>query len=362
MPSPAVSVVVPTYRRSDLLVRAIRSVLGQTLDAVEIIIVDDNGAGDPHRERTLERLRPFLSDPRIHHLAHDQNRGGSAARNTGIHAARAEYVAFLDDDDVWHPEKLALQLEAFQRFDANVALVCTSCVRIEESTGTRRIVRPRLVEPLMPALLMNNVVGPTSTIVCRRDALIAVGGFDETLPAMQDIDLYVRLADRYRMVAIDRPLVDYHSHDAGNIGANPARVAAARRIFAAKHQKRIEADPKILRYRLENDAMVFLAADQPAEALTRLGAVLRSAPHRIDLLAWYVAATFGLHLQATRARFLLGAGKRAVIRWVRNRRARPSVSEQTESWRCSDPDIDQGVRPRKEITPNDARPNESGGR
>lgn len=97
---PTVSVVIPTYNRAHLVGRAIQSVLNQTYQDFEIIVVDDGST-----DNTEEVVKSF-NDPRIRYIRHDQNRGGSAARNTGIKMARGEYIAFQDSDDEWLPEKL----------------------------------------------------------------------------------------------------------------------------------------------------------------------------------------------------------------------------------------------------------------
>lgn len=319
MDAQPVSVVVPTYRRSRFLERALRSVVEQTHDAWELIIVDDNGDADPHQQRTLERVRPFLEDRRVRYVAHERNRGGSAARNTGIRTASADYVAFLDDDDEWHPEFLARQLDAFRDHDADVALVCAPYVQVGDPDG-EIVVRPRLVDRLDRELLMRNVVGPTSCVTCRRDALVEVGGFDEELPAMQDLDLYARLAMRYRFVAIDVPLVRYHLHDAGSIGRDLTGSAAARRAFDAKYRHLIEVDPEVRRYRLEESADIHFRANQPVEAAKGYRALLRSRPHRVDFLIFFLLARLGLCEETTRARHHWGAFRTGLWRRLRRRR------------------------------------------
>ncbi|MCA1790302.1 MAG: glycosyltransferase, partial [Thioalkalivibrio sp.] len=322
-----VSVVVPTYRRSEFLERAVRSVFDQSLQTWELIVVDDNGGGTTYREQTSERVRPFLADPRVRYIPHATNQGGSAARNTGIREARADYVAFLDDDDEWLPDKLARQVEAFRQHDEDVALVCTSFFRIDESKGTCTISRPRLVEPLERELLMLNVIGPTSTVMCRRAALLAIDGFDDELPAMQDMDLFLRLALRYRLVLVDEPLVRYHTHEAGNIGKDLANATTARRIFAAKYKQLIEADPKVRRHRLEEDAEIHFRANEPQEAAPRFAALLRLAPYRMDVLALLVLARLDLCEETTRARGAWGRFRRGLARLVRSRRSETRAAE-----------------------------------
>lgn len=104
--TPRVSVVIPTYNRADIITRAVDSVLAQTVDDIEVLIIDD-GSTDGTRA-----LIEDIDDSRVRYLAHDTNRGVSAARNTGVEAGRGEYVAFLDSDDEWLPRKLERQLSA----------------------------------------------------------------------------------------------------------------------------------------------------------------------------------------------------------------------------------------------------------
>src|SRR5699024_5570587 len=107
----SVSIVIPTHARPVFLGRAIDSVLRQTFPAWELLVVDDNPPGSEARVVTERFMEDFRWEARIRYLQHPTNLGGGAARNTGIRAAKGPYVAFLDDDDEWLPEKLALQLE-----------------------------------------------------------------------------------------------------------------------------------------------------------------------------------------------------------------------------------------------------------
>jgi len=99
---PRISVIIPSYNRANTIGRAIQSALSQSYQDFEIIVIDDGST-----DHTEEVIRSF-QDSRIRYIRHNRNRGGSAARNTGIHAARGEYIAFLDSDDEWLPQKLEL--------------------------------------------------------------------------------------------------------------------------------------------------------------------------------------------------------------------------------------------------------------
>ncbi len=122
---PTVSVIIPTYNRAHLLGRAIESVLDQTYQDFEIIVVDDASA-----DETEEVVKSF-GDDRINHIRHQKNKGGSAARNTGIKAARGEFIAFLDSDDEWVPKKLEKEIDRLQTLSNEVGVVYSGfcCVK-----------------------------------------------------------------------------------------------------------------------------------------------------------------------------------------------------------------------------------------
>ena len=239
--SPIVSIVLPTYRRAEMLRRSIDTVLAQSLENWELIVVDDNGRGHTAQVATAAVVEQYSEDPRIAYVVHEQNQGGGGARNTGINRARAPYVAFLDDDDAWYPEKLALQVACFERTSTDVAVVYGGFRRVSH-TGPGRIEMPTPAGHTVATLLRRNAVGTTSLVMCRREALWAVGGFDPNLRSRQDLDLYLRLAQRFDFAYVDAPLLDYHSHDAEAIGKHQDGVVEAHRFFYDKHRKLYEVD------------------------------------------------------------------------------------------------------------------------
>jgi glycosyltransferase involved in cell wall biosynthesis len=204
---PDVSVVIPTRNRRPLLQRSLASALGQRGVDVEVIVVDD-GSSDGTADAVTG-----LGDDRVRVVRHDTSRGVSAARNAGIGAAQAPWLAFLDDDDLWSPHKLGAQLEAIGTRSAQGGepqWSCTGCVLIDETdrlvgaagTAGDAIDARRL-------LVANAVPAGGSGVVVRADVVRTLGGFDEGLSLYEDWDLWTRLSLRGPAAAVDRPLVAY---------------------------------------------------------------------------------------------------------------------------------------------------------
>ena len=196
---PLVSVVIPTHNRATMLARAIRSVLGQTHPNLEIIVVDDASADD-----TANVVKRF-TDPRVHYIAHATNRGGAAARNTGIRAARGEFIAFLDDDNTWAPDKTMEQLRVISDYDA---VICT-CDTMGEGLSNHAENERVRAEDLRRG---DYTFGGTGVFMARAHVLKEIM-FDETLPRYQDWDLFIRVALKYSIVYLNKPLVIAHSDD-----------------------------------------------------------------------------------------------------------------------------------------------------
>jgi hypothetical protein len=180
--APKVSVILPTYQRRDLVQRAVASVLAQTDRDFELIVVDDGST-----DGTGEALAPLRDRIRYHW---QPNAGVAAARNTGVRLARAPIVAFLDSDNRWLRSHLAVVTDALDRYPE--AVLTTTCPGFEFAARWRPGT-PRLLKPF-PISLVTNVVGFISCVAVRRDALLATGGFDESLSVGEDADLWLRLA------------------------------------------------------------------------------------------------------------------------------------------------------------------------
>jgi glycosyltransferase involved in cell wall biosynthesis len=228
---PRISVVIPVHNRSLPVRRAIESVLAQTCQDFDIIVVDDAST-----DGTPAAVEAF-GDPRITLIHHERNRGGSAARNTGFRASSAEYIAFLDSDDEWLPGKLERQLAAFERSGDRLALVYTGAERVFPDGSVSRHVARRRAD-LTRALLTKNVIGETSLGMVRRSALEAVGGFDESLPSCQDLDLWLRVCSRFDADVVPDPLVRIaNGSDTGRITVSVTRTLSGRELYCRKHRE-----------------------------------------------------------------------------------------------------------------------------
>jgi glycosyltransferase involved in cell wall biosynthesis len=227
--SPRVSVVIPVFNRPGAVRCAIDSVLAQTFQDFEVIVVDDGST-----DQTAAAVRA-VQDPRIRLVRHDQRRGGSAARNSGIRASTAPYVAFLDSDDEWLPSKLERQLQLFEgRHDLGLVYTGADWVYPDGSTRT---MPGRRYPDLARRLLTANVIGETSLGMVPRHVLDQLGGFDETLPSSQDLDLWLRICQRFSAEVDPDPLVKVtKSDDRGRITNDFANGARGRDLFCAKHR------------------------------------------------------------------------------------------------------------------------------
>lgn len=224
--APLVSVVIPTYNRASLLDCAIRSVLAQTLSNLEIICVDDAST-----DNTEEVVKKY-SDPRICYIRHETNRGGSAARNSGIRAATGDYIAFLDDDDEWLPEKIERQLKALEAYDA---VLCSS--KVTSARNGDATPRPIVLDDLRNSPY---AVGGTGVLMAKAKVLHETL-FDESLPRCQDWDLFIRIARKYRIGFLDERLLKYneggHSRLSNVLMYLPSRELEKRLVMLDKHKE-----------------------------------------------------------------------------------------------------------------------------
>lgn len=228
---PLVSIVIPTYGRPSAIKQAIQSVVLQTYQNWELIVVDDNDPSSPERKETEALFNNYESNLNITYIPLPQNRGACSARNTGIEASNGQYVAFLDDDDEWYEHKLEKQIKAMQKSDASVCY----CDMYLTYDGRKKYHQHRIVENTHTKLLNRGFGICTSAIVVSLDALRKVNGFDTTLPSMQDYDLLLRLAESYDFIEVQEALLTYKLADDG-ISCNPKAKAIGHQGIIKKYE------------------------------------------------------------------------------------------------------------------------------
>lgn len=202
-----ISVVIPTYNRAGYITNALESVLSQTYQNFEILIVDD-GSTDDTKEVILS-----LDNPKIRYI-YQENAGASAARNTGIKNAKGEFIAFLDSDDTWYPEKLEKQLEVF-RNNENVDIVYSAMEWIQVRTGKKDLNRYKNYKTRedFVKFLLCYMLPIGSCIIFKKSVFDKAGIYDETLNVAEDWDLCLRFAPLFNFYYHDEVLASCYRHN-----------------------------------------------------------------------------------------------------------------------------------------------------
>jgi glycosyltransferase involved in cell wall biosynthesis len=253
---PLFSVVIPTYGRAELLREAVGSVLAQTVDDLECLVVDD---ASPEPVAVPDH-------PRIRALRHARNGGPAAARNTGLAAARGRYVAFLDDDDVWTPGRLELALRALERADIGICHRASMDSRVSSGEALEGSVHNVICDSITPHL------GQTAV---RRDRCLH---FDERFVGCQDVDWWIR-SSRGLRVSTEAGLgllVRTHPGTRHRNGV-PARVEGSR-LLLQLHQEYFDQHPRARAFRELRIGLMTMELGERAEAVGAFTRSLRSDP------------------------------------------------------------------------------------
>jgi len=207
-----ISVVIPVHKRTYFLQKAIKSVLEQTYSNFEIIVVDDNS--NSTISNLIKGIVKNFNDSRIRYIDHGINRGVSAARNTGIRSSNGKYIAFLDSDDEWFPEKLEKQIKIFKNESNKLGAVYCGVTYIDEKSNSinKELIPPDKKGNIYEDLLYKNCVGGCSSVMVKKECFNRVGVFDEKFPVCQDLDMWIRIAKCYRFSFVKSYLVKYRIH------------------------------------------------------------------------------------------------------------------------------------------------------
>ena len=201
-----VSVIIPTYKRTDKLDRAIWSVLGQTYKDLELLLVNDNVPDDEYTKSLLEKVKAYQTDSRFHLLLQERHINGAVARNFAIKQAKGEYIAFLDDDDWWEKNKLEEQVKELSALDESWGGVSCKMTFYDESmrviSNSKKYPDGNIYKDILT--LQSDVA--TGTLLLRHTALDNAGYFDEKLLRNQDLQLLVFFTYKYKLKEVDKYL------------------------------------------------------------------------------------------------------------------------------------------------------------
>lgn len=247
--TPLVTVVVPAYDAARFVGETLRAACAQTYPRLEIVVVDDGS-----RDGTAAIVAAIAArDDRVR-LVRKANAGVAAARNTGIEAARGELVAILDADDLWHPHKIARQVEVLARHGGDLGIVYCRYREIDEAG---RVLRSPSFEPprgdVYGALVLFNFLGGGSSALMRRDRLIAVGGFDPDVtrlggPGAEDTMLFLRMAERWDCDLADAYLLGYRRMTGTMSTATEAMARSSDYVVADARARHPELPPRLFRW------------------------------------------------------------------------------------------------------------------
>lgn len=231
-PDLLVSVVIPTYNREHMIVDALESVRRQSYRPLHIVVVDDGSNDNTQKvvEAWSEKNRDLDIESRY---VFQENSGGNVARNNGIKNSTGKLIAFLDSDDLWHPEKVAKQIEIFENKPKTGAVYCgLQHVDLETSSLISKPNRSYPTGDLLDQILVSDVTAPTSTYMVRKSVFDQVGMFDEDLQARQDWDMWIRIAAEFEIGCVPQVLVDFREHSGPRTYSDPSReIRAYQRIL-----------------------------------------------------------------------------------------------------------------------------------
>lgn len=244
-----ISAVITTCKRDfSILKRSIESVRNQTLPVTEIVIVDDNSEDTPLRKELESKLS---GQHGILHIRHSTNLGAQVSRNDGILAATGDYIAFLDDDDEWLPEKIERQIALIE---PNVGLVYCMGQTVIVGQGEPKVIPYANTKNFAPEvtfqdLLFSDRIGTTTQALIPRSVFTACGLFDVNQPARQDYEMWLRISQKFRCVGVPEVLFKHYIHESEQISRNPTKAIAGYRGLYRKYGKEYRKNP-VARFRL----------------------------------------------------------------------------------------------------------------
>jgi len=246
-----VSVIIPCYNGEKFIGEAIESVINQTYQNLELIIVNDGST-----DNSKEIIDKYRTDQRIKYVQHDANKGIAKTKNTGIRLARGDYLAFLDQDDVWLPNKLEMQVNCFKDQEEDVGMVCTGMIFTDEKLKSQRIFMG-FKDDNQKELIKSLYLQPTNSsgiMMVKKNCFSKVGFFDEGLYGWDDFEMWMRIASQYKIKYIRKAVVKKRMHPE-NAQRLPKVQQEAKKVF----DQVVQLHPFLEAYRAKKETKMLYA-------------------------------------------------------------------------------------------------------
>ena len=293
--SPLVSVIIPSYERPNLVEQAIRSVLNQTHQNMELLVIDDHSP-TPIAGVLDEKI---LTDDRVNIIRLEENRGANSARNVGIRKSTGDFIAFLDDDDRWMEKKVQRQITAFNEAASDVGAVFTGLINVDDEGKILGKRIPARHETDTKSLLLGKSLAPFSTVMVQSKIIDHAGLLDERFPSWQDRDWYFRLSKHCTFESIREPLVVKMSDDHAQIGDDfESKRDISYPLLLRKHRKTAREYGKIterrfVAYRSYSLGKSAMKNGYYTDARKYLLRSIYNYPFQLDPILYFAAAIGG---------------------------------------------------------------------
>lgn len=235
--SELISVIITTCNGTRKLVRAIESVLSQTYKDIEVLVVDDNGRNTPGQIQTEEMLSDYIKTEKIKYITHDVNKNGAAARNTGVRNATGTYLAFLDDDDIFLPERIERFVIAIKKNNAD--MIYSDVLFVKDNSIANIMLASEEGFSYQDLLENQSLLGTGSNIFVKTDIYKKINGFDEAFFRYQDVEFMIRALQIGKIKGINECLVVKDITDV-RFYPNYEKFLAAQKMFLGKFALDIE--------------------------------------------------------------------------------------------------------------------------
>ena len=279
-----VSIVIPTYNRENFLPRAVESVLSQTYDDIEIIVVDDGST-----DGTPEVMEKYAENENVRYVRKEENAGANVARNDGVRKSEGEYVMFLDSDDELLSNAVERCIDILQNRSENCRGVLPSYNLIEGEKNSVKKAPDGEIE--LNDILNDEIPKGFSGLLVRKDVFDEVGYLDVDLRKAQDVDFLIRVLEEFCLLGETEPLYNHYVHSEDQISSNPERIVKGETRIIEKHGDKLTAEHRADRY--HSRGMAHAEQGNMKEASSDFKRAIREYPTKWYFYYHYVLSKLG---------------------------------------------------------------------